>query len=156
MEATSLNIYGFITKMNWFSLLSALKSLRCVCGRVSYSEICFCTPLLQLVAISQEHAVAAVRTALQGQLDDLNSIFDSQVGEFKIHAVHIVVRPFNSIHLQLSEAIAQARIDARDEARVNVEKRISAAVAEAVAAAQRDADRLRVEAVRTALATAAG
>lgn len=85
----------------------------------------------------QEYAVAAVRSVLQGQLDDLNAIFEVQLAEGR------------------KEAAEEATRAARAEY-VDVEQRVAAAVAEAVSAAQQDADRQRVEAVRAALALAAG
>ena len=85
----------------------------------------------------QAYAVAAVRSVLQGQLDDLNSIFEVQLAEGKREAALVAAR--------------EARAENAD-----VERRVAAAVAEAVAAAQHEADRQRVEAVRAALALAAG
>ena len=86
---------------------------------------------------SQAYAVAAVRSVLQAQLDDLNAIFEVQLAEGKKEA-----------------ALAAAR-DARAE-NADVERRVAAAVADAVSRAQQEADRQRVEAVRAALALAAG
>lgn len=94
-------------------------------------------PLAPSSAHLQAYAVAAVRSVLQAQLDDLNAIFEVQLAEGKKEA-----------------ALAAAR-EARAE-NADVERRVAAAVAEAVSSAQQEADRQRVEAVRGALALAAG
>ena len=74
---------------------------------------------------------------MQRQQDDLNSIFE----------------------LQLADAKKEASLAALREARAenaDIEQRVASAVAEAVSEAQQEADRQRIEAVRAALALAAG